>query len=195
MAMFDSHEELTVALSAQGVECRVADDFVELPIPETNLTGTLQIVEGWLVFKVYLGDWDLGEAALRTRLRLQDRLIGFRFSWVSHELWALQDFPVVTLSDDLAAYLRSAFWVLEAVTGSVIHYLTSDAQIRRTRLMRCSIDWTPHASTEGHFSIQTCRSDPSVRNRPKPDVHGKTDPSSSMYLATKLSNESATKRS
>lgn len=129
MAMFDSHDELTAALAASGIECCVGERFVELPIPETDLTGTLQIVEGWLVFKVYLGEWHLGEAALRTLLRLQDRLIGFRFSWVDDDLWALQDFPVVTLSNDLAAYLRSAFWVLEAVTASVSHYLTGDAQM------------------------------------------------------------------
>jgi len=130
MAMFDTHEEIATALSAASVECFVGDNFVELPIPGADLTGTLQIVEGWLVFKVYLGEWHLNEAACRSLLRLHDRLIGFRFSWVDgNDLWVLQDFPIATLSNDFAPYLRSVFWVLEAVAGTVMGYLASDQQI------------------------------------------------------------------
>jgi hypothetical protein len=90
----------------------------------------LQIVEGWLVFKVYLGERHLNEAACRSLLRLHDRLIGFRFSWVDDDdLWILQDFPIASLSSDFAPYLRSVFWVLEAVAGTVMDYVAGDQPI------------------------------------------------------------------
>jgi len=127
--MFDSHEELAAALAESDIECSVAGNFVQVPIEDTELTGTLQIVEGWLVFKVYLGERRGGfnDSAHRTLLSLHDRLIGFRFSFVDNDFWVVQDFPIAALGDDFAAYLRGAFWVLEAIVPTLDHHLSSDA--------------------------------------------------------------------
>ncbi|HMI18557.1 MAG TPA: hypothetical protein VK533_03335 [Sphingomonas sp.] len=126
--MFDSHEELAAALAESGIECSVAGSFVQLPIEDVELTGTLQIVEGWLVFKVYLGERREGlkDPAYQTLLRLHDRLIGLRFSLADRDFWIVQDFPIAALGNDFAVYLRNAFWVLGAFVPALDQLLSRD---------------------------------------------------------------------
>jgi hypothetical protein len=129
MGMFDSHEELATALAESDIECSVAGNFVQVPIEDLELEGTLQIVEGWLVFKVYLGERREGlkHAAYQTLLRLHDRLIGLRFSLVDRDFWIVQDFPIAALGNDFAVYLRNAFWMLGAIVPTLNDYLSRDA--------------------------------------------------------------------
>jgi hypothetical protein len=128
MAMFDSPEELAACLMAADIDCSVSDGFVELPSDEAELTATLQLTGGWLVFKAYLGEWHprFNDSGHLTLLRLHDRLIGLRFSLVENDLWAIQDFPVEALSDRLDIYIRNAFWLLGIVRHSLLHHLSSD---------------------------------------------------------------------
>jgi len=128
MATFDSLEELAAALSAADIECFVRGDFIEVPSDEAELTATLQLTGGWLVFKAYLGEWrpHFKDAGYCTLLRLHDRLIGFRFSLADNDLWAIQDFPTEALGDRFAVYLRSAFWVLASIRETLMAHLSSD---------------------------------------------------------------------
>ena len=126
MGMFDSHDELAAALAASDIECSVEGNFVKVPIEKIKRAGSLQIVEGWLVFKVHLGNrrGGMNDAAYQTLLRLHDRLIGLRFSLSDGDFWVLQDFPIAVLGDDFAVYLRNVFWVLEAIVPTLDQHLS-----------------------------------------------------------------------
>lgn len=128
MGIFDSLDDLAAALAVADIECFVRDGFVEVPIDEAELTATLQLTGGWLVFKAYLGEWNpqFEDSGYLTLLRLHDRLIGFRFSLADNDLWVLQDFPVEALSDRFDVYLRNAFWVLGSIRVTLMSHLSSD---------------------------------------------------------------------
>ena len=126
--MFDSLEDLADWLAADGIDCSLQADFLEMPIDEAELTATLQITGEWLVFKAYLGEWSprFNDAGYSTLLLLQDRLIGLRFSIADNDLWVIQDFPTDALSEDFSVYLRSAFWVLGVILKPLTAALSRD---------------------------------------------------------------------
>lgn len=128
MATFDSLDELAASLAAADIDCSVRGGFIEVPSDEAELTATLQLTGGWLIFKAYLGEWHphFTDAGYCTLLRLHDRLIGFRFSLANNDLWVVQDFPVDALSDRFDVYLRNAFWVLGTVQETLTAHLSSD---------------------------------------------------------------------
>ncbi|MEO1967728.1 MAG: hypothetical protein ABGW87_03305 [Sphingomonadaceae bacterium] len=126
MANLHSLDELAAYLETSGIECSVAGEFVEMPCNEAQLTATLHLTGGWLVFKAYLGEWQFKEAAFCTILRLQDRLIGLRFSVVDRELWALQDFPLEVLGDGLHVFIKQAKWVLGIMLPALKLHLVSE---------------------------------------------------------------------
>ena len=126
MATFDSPEELARYLEGAGFECSVEGAVVELPCNEAELTATLQLVGGWIVFKAYLGEWRPGGAAPSTLLLLQDRLIGLRFSACNNELWALQDFPVEALGDGFHVFIDHAQWVLGTMLPALMRHIASN---------------------------------------------------------------------
>ena len=125
MAIFDSAVELANYLNARAIECRVEDDFVVLPDPDSGLTATIVLRGGWLVFKAFIADWEpkLESVALANLLLIQDRLIGFRFSVTEDGLSALQDFPIDMLTDDFHNYIDHAFYVIGAIMPTLHSHL------------------------------------------------------------------------
>jgi hypothetical protein len=131
MSPFDGPQTLANYLSAAGVDCSVGDNgFVELPVRETD-AATLKPEGGWLVFKYFVGDWppSPSEAACRTLLLLQDRLIGFRFSVTAGEVWAMQDFPIEALGDGFHAYVHHALEMVETILPALLPHLDSNRVI------------------------------------------------------------------
>lgn len=129
---FDSPQTLANYLTAAGIDCSVSDDgFVELPVPNTDAIASLRTGGGWIVFKVFVGDWSPGpeEAACRTLLRFQDRLIGFRFSVIDGEIWALQDFPVDAIGDGFEVYVHHALEMIETVLPALLPHLDGERLI------------------------------------------------------------------
>jgi hypothetical protein len=70
-----------------------------------------------------------GEAALRSLLLLQDRLIGFRFSVERGDLWVLQEFPIEALNDSFRVYLDHAFVVLGTILPTLMQHLSDNRQM------------------------------------------------------------------
>jgi hypothetical protein len=129
MSIFASPNELAAHLSSQGVQCEILDDgFVALPDPDSELTATLELTGGWLVFKAFIADWQPANelAACLTLLRLHDRLSGFRFSVTEGEMWVLQDFPVEVLSEHIRGYFEHAFFVLGTILPTLLEHLRDD---------------------------------------------------------------------
>lgn len=132
MATFDSPQALADYLIAGGIDCSVSDDgFVELPVPDADAIATLRPEAGWVVFKLFVGDWSPGpqEAACRTLLLFQDRLIGFRFSVTAGEVWAVQDFLIEALGDNFHAYVHHALEMIETIIPALLPHLDSDRVI------------------------------------------------------------------
>ncbi len=129
MTIFTSPDELAGYLNANGVECSVLDDgFLALPDPETELTATIELISGWLIFKVFIADWNPRSetAAFASLLRIHHRLIGFRFCVSDGELWAMQDFPLEVLDDSFHSYFGHAFHTLGSILPALHTHLADD---------------------------------------------------------------------
>jgi hypothetical protein len=101
MSTYDSSDELAATLQRAGVDCEVIEDgFIKLPIDEQDYIATIRVEAGWLVFKMFVGEWgdELRAATLRSLLLINQRLLGFRFSAERGEIWVQEEFPVETLN-------------------------------------------------------------------------------------------------
>ena len=132
MSPFENAQTLAKYLTRAGIDCAISEDgFVELPVVEADAVATLRPEGGWVVFKLFVGDWSPApkEAACRTLLLFQDRLIGFRFSVTEGEIWIVQDFPIEAISSGFDVFVRHALELVGSVVPALLPHLSSDRVI------------------------------------------------------------------
>ena len=126
MALYKDAEQLAAHLNDKGFDCSVDDDQgVVLELPGIGQFASIKLSAGWLVLKLFVVELGIRDpqAAMQSLLRLNDRLIGFRFALDNQDVCVLQDFPLDILNDRIEIYLEHLSTVLEAVLPGLREYL------------------------------------------------------------------------
>jgi len=132
MSTYDSSNELAAALQRAGVDCEVIEDgFIKLPIGDHDYIASVRVEAGWIVFKMFVGEWGdkLPPPTLRSLLMMNQRLLGFRFSAGGGEVWVQEEFPVDTLNDDFHIYVFHAVDVLATIVPPLLPYLENGIEM------------------------------------------------------------------
>lgn len=132
MPTYDSPDELAASLQVAGVDCGVVEDgFITVPIDGHDFMASIRLEYGWVVFKLFVGEWgsEIPASTARTLLQINRRLLGFRFAAEGGDIWVQEEFSPDFLNDDFHVFVFHAVDVLSTVIPALLPFFESGTQM------------------------------------------------------------------